>query len=83
MPLVSLTNYRLYLHPEPEYGSHPGYRGPLHFCEYGIWTRGGCEWLMLMGPGSFSDDPGCGWEPVEVPTLIPWARIDSVAKMSS
>lgn len=74
-----MTTHRLYLHPEPANGPHPGYRGPLRFCEYGIWLSADCEWLVFLD----NNDPfNCDWEPVEVPTLIPWARIHSVEASS-
>lgn len=73
-------HYRLYLDPEPEYGSHPGYRGPMHLSVYGVWVNEGCECL-------FADhdvfDPGRCWDPVETNALIPWHRIHTIEVMSN
>lgn len=52
---------RVYLGPELD-GGHPGYRGPIILCAYGVWVGEFAEWLFIQ------DDPTC------LPDGLPWRR---------
>jgi hypothetical protein len=72
---------RVFLHPQPNTGPHPGYRGPLSMDALGVYITWDCESLQVS-----EDDEGIvshEWEPALVEELVPWNRVHSVEWLDS
>ena len=67
---------RIYLDPEPESGSHPGYRGRITADAMGAHLSSDCEWLAF---NSDDDRFDTEWELLDTAQTIPWARIHHIA----
>jgi hypothetical protein len=60
---------RVYLHPEPASGPHPGYRGDITADVLGVHLQPDAELIS-------NDDHG--WDVLGIEITVPWARVNSI-----
>ncbi len=74
---------RVYLHPEPEAGAHPGFRGDIEVDATGVHLTVDCELLTVPDVTPGEAWPMGSWDYIERPTLLPWNRVDVVEWLSA